>query len=382
MSLADELAQQITVLKKLNTDGIITDEEFTKAKLILLERAETKVASLPEKTEEEDNESLKENFKLIQSNVIHSKRLHEKMEMYYKDYKIYITRPGTIKVRRISDNKQLLTIQGDLKVKYYNDGKSLFDIELTKKERPTMEEDIQKAAKDVGDILKDPGKFIGQILSGNRKKDAAKKQKDDIKLILKIDGKKLLHYEGRYVSNYRAFFYQVLTSGYQPFHFYITMVGRDPIALNMEYFNRKIDKAIRKAKTRLAIEYEITEAQIDRIIEEETGRATEEATQQAVEEAVSAEVEAAVAQSIGEAMSAGVVEAIEQATGEAISDAIEAELAAAINEEIAYAVAMGIEEAAVAAGWQAYFDVLTAGGTDAQASAAAYEACGSACDNY
>ena len=56
--------------------------------------------------------------------------------------------------------------------------------------------------------------------------------------------------------------------------------------------------------------------------------------------------------------------------------------AAAIDAEIAYAVSIGIEEAAVTAGWQAYFDVLAQGGTVEQASAAAYEACGSACDNY
>ena len=97
---------------------------------------------------------------------------------------------------------------------------------------------------------------------------------------------------------------------------------------------------------------------------------------------IAKEVEAAVAQSIGEAMSAGVVSAIAQATGEAIDAAIESELAAAIDAEIAYAVSLGIEEAAVAAGWQAYFDVLTSGGTDAQASTAAYEACGSSCDGY
>ena len=397
MSLASNLAKQITVLKKLNTDGIITDEEFTKAKSILLEKAETKstatesesetkVASLPRKIEEEDKESLAENFKLIQSNTIVSSRQHEKMEMYYKDYKIYVSRPGTIKIRRISDNKQLLTIQGDLKVKYYNDGEGLFDIDVTRKERPTTEEDIQQTVEDVKDIVKNPGKFIKDLLTPRSMKkvdkDAAKKPKDDIKLILKIDGKKLLHYEGRYVRAYKAFFYQVLTSGYEPFHFYITLRGRNPVALNMEYFNKKIDKAIRKAKKRLAIEYEITEAQIDKIIEQETGRATQEATQEAVQEAISKEVEAAVAQSIGEAMSAGVVSAIAQATGEAIDAAIESELAAAIDAEIAYAVSLGIEEAAVAAGWQAYFDVLTSGGTDAQASAAAYEACGSSCDGY
>ena len=81
-------------------------------------------------------------------------------------------------------------------------------------------------------------------------------------------------------------------------------------------------------------------------------------------------------------MSEGLVNAIEAATGEAIDEALEAELAAAIDAEIAYAVSMGIEEAAVTAGWEAYFETLAAGGTEAQASSNAYEACGSACDNY
>ena len=41
-----------------------------------------------------------------------------------------------------------------------------------------------------------------------------------------------------------------------------------------------------------------------------------------------------------------------------------------------------VEEAAVTAGWQAYFDTLARGGTEAEANANAYEACGSACNNY
>ncbi len=43
---------------------------------------------------------------------------------------------------------------------------------------------------------------------------------------------------------------------------------------------------------------------------------------------------------------------------------------------------MGIDEAAVTAGWEAYFEVIGAGGTPEQASAAAYDACGSSCDGY
>ena len=81
-------------------------------------------------------------------------------------------------------------------------------------------------------------------------------------------------------------------------------------------------------------------------------------------------------------MAESLADAIEQATGEAIEQALQDELGAIIDAEIAAAVAAGIEEAAVTAGWEAYFDVLAQGGSLQDASDAAYDACGSACDNY
>ena len=66
-----------------------------------------------------------------------------------------------------------------------------------------------------------------------------KKIKIISQIVEEIDGVKLLHYEGRYVPTYKAFFYQVLTSGFEPFHFYITLRGRNPIALNMQHFGLK-----------------------------------------------------------------------------------------------------------------------------------------------
>ena len=146
--------------------------------------------------------------------------------------------------------------------------------------------------------------------------------------------------------------------------------------------NTKIDKAVRKAKEKIADEYDVSMDVIDKIIEEKMGQTIDEAINQSVEEAVATSVAEAIEQTVGEAMAEALVSAIEAATGEAIEDAVTSELAAAIDAEIAYAVSIGIEEAAVTAGWQAYFDVLAQGGTVEQASAAAYEACGSACDNY
>ena len=49
--------------------------------------------------------------------------------------------------------------------------------------------------------------------------------------------------------------------------FIITLDGGKPaIALNMEYFN-KIDKAIRKAKKKLSEEFDVTEEEIQKIID-------------------------------------------------------------------------------------------------------------------
>ena len=150
----------------------------------------------------------------------------------------------------------------------------------------------------------------------------------------------------------------------------------------MYHFNKRVDKAIRKAKDRLAKEHNITVEEIDRIIEDRVARETDDAINRSVEDAVNDSVAAAIEESVGMAMAESLTIAIEQATGEAIDRALTAELGAAIDAEIARAVEMGIDEAAVTAGWEAYFEVIGAGGTPEEAAAAAYSACGSACDNY
>ena len=202
------------------------------------------------------------------------------------------------------------------------------------------------------------------------------------KLELFINDQRILHYVGRYVRNHRAFFYQVLTDKAEPFHYYIRIDGKAPIALNMKFFNAKIDRAVRKVKKELAIEYDISEEEIQKIIDEKVGEETSRAVEQPMESAINESVKEAIKESIGQELSNMLVTAVEQATGEAIDSAIEQELADAIDEEIARAVAMGIDEAAVSAGWEAYFEVLAQGGTYEEANSADYEACGSACDNY
>ena len=368
------LEKQLEVLENLLKDGVLSKEEFLKTKKYLVDK-ENDGSNLSL----EDVASVPSTYVL---NVDPSRGIKnwEKAEMIFEDYKIETYRPGGIRVVRLSDGKKLLRITDNYKIKFFNNGEDVLSIEKTEYqvERSLtgmvegLDKHVEGVVKEIGEILKNPFK----------KRKKATFDTTTHKLELFINNKRALHYVGRYVKRHRAFFYQVLTDKSEPFHFYIKIDAKASIALNMRYFNAKIDKAVRKAKTRLSEQYNVTEEEIEKIIEEKVGEETNKAIEETMENAINESVIEAIKQSIGEVLSATLVNAIEEATGEAIEASIEEELANAIDEEIARAVAQGIDEAAVTAGWEAYFEVLAAGGTAEEASAKAYETCGSACDNY
>ena len=367
------LEKQIEVLENLFNDGVLSEEEFLKTKKFLTDKEDSGT-----------NISL-DDYQSVSSYVLNIKKSPgrknwEKSEIIYDDYRIYAYRPGGIKVVRISDNKRLLQITDNYKIKFFNDGEQILSI---KKTVYNVDRSIEALFENLEDHIGEKINELGELLKNPfKKKKRPIFDTDTHKLELFIKDKRILRYEGRYVKKHRAFFYQVLTNKSEAFHFYIKMDSKSAIALNMEFFSAKIDKAVRKAKKRLALKFDVTEEQIQKIIEDKIGEETDKAVQDSMEQAINESVIEAIAKSVGEAMSASLVAAIEEATGEAIEESIEAELANAIDAEIAAAVAQGIDEAAVTAGWEAYFEVIGQGGTAEQASAAAYEACGSACDNY
>ena len=78
----------------------------------------------------------KETEKKITKNLItvntyrdHSKEF-EKKELIFDDYRIYTHRPGGLKIRRLSDNKQLVVLADKFRIKYYNNGEDIFDFKL------------------------------------------------------------------------------------------------------------------------------------------------------------------------------------------------------------------------------------------------------------
>ena len=145
-------------------------------------------------------------------------------------------------------------------IKYFNNGENIVSAKINKKKTEGFFDTLNKALDEEGEdfILKKLGK----------KPEKAKHNPDDNKLELFIEGDKILHIEGRYNKKYHAMFYQALTRDFQSFHFYIKLMGRAPIALNMGLFNTKIDKAVRKAKEKIADEYDVSMDVIDKIIEE------------------------------------------------------------------------------------------------------------------
>ncbi len=368
------LEKQIEVLEKLYKDGALSKEDFLKTKNLLIEKEKK-----GENIDLKDVETAPQAEYVLNIKKTPGNKNWEKAEIIFDKYRIYTHRPGGIKVVRISDGKPLVRITDNYKIKYFDNSQDIIRIEQTKYTPPNLTEalsglgkEIESKFKEVGEILKNPFK--------KRKKKYF--DPETHKLELFINNQRILHYVGRYVRNHRAFFYQVLTDKAEPFHYYIRIDGKAAIALNMKFFNAKIDRAVRKVKKELAIEYDISEEEIQKIIDEKVGEETNRAIEASMESAINESVKEAIKQSIGQELSNLLVSAVEEATGEAIDSAIEQELADAINEEIARAVAMGIDEAAVSAGWEAYFEVLAQGGTYEEANAAAYDACGSACDNY
>lgn len=368
------LEKQIDILEKLLKDGTLTKDEFDKTKKLL----ENKESS-GENIDLNDYKSTSITEYVLNVPKDRGRKNWEKSEIIFGNYRIYPYRPGGIKVVRISDKKKLLQITDNYKIKYFNNGEDVITINKTVYKPKTLsesisgvDEHIKKTTKEIFTILQNPFKKRNKELFDT----------ESHKLELFIDNKRILYYVGRRVEKHKAFFYQVLSDRAEPFHYYIRIDAKAAIALNMEYFTAKIDRAIRKAKKEIALEYNITEAEIQKIIDEKVGEETDKAVQREMEKAINESVKEAIKESIGQALSSMLVNAVEQATGEAIDSAIESELASAIDQEIARAVAMGIEEAAVSAGWEAYFEVLAQGGTYEEANAAAYEACGSACDGY
>ena len=57
-------------------------------------------------------------FKIKQFDNLNSKKNYEKMEIIFDDYRLYTSRPGAIKIRRISTNEILVLFSDKFNFKF------------------------------------------------------------------------------------------------------------------------------------------------------------------------------------------------------------------------------------------------------------------------
>ncbi len=273
----------------------------------------------------------------------------EKMEMNFDDYKIYTHRPGGLKIRRISDNKQLVVFSDKFKVKYYNDGEKLFDFILDEKEN---------------------------------------------NISIRFQKIELFTWIGKYVPKHKANFFQVISYNNTPFHYYIKLEGgKAPIALNMEKFDNKIAKAISKAKIRIAAKYNMTPEKIDLIL-----KRRQLAIDKKIEKVINEEkqiieknVKDTIKVTLDETLQASLNQQLEKEIGDTIGkeiakefdaiiiDGMEEEFASIVDEAVQEAINLGISQATAEAAIRAVMEVLESGGTEEEAMNACRAIAGNAC---
>ena len=329
---------KIEKLKKLFQDGIITEEE--------LKVAITKV-------KEQKNESKNSEVTIRKINVDPSGTKFEKLEFYLDNFRVYTIRPGAVYIDNVLTGSTDVILKDNFKFELTKTGKKYFEINQDKK---------------------------------------------NLKIELYYKGKLLINWTGKYVRRYQATFHQMQIYGYIPFHFFIKRPGKKVIPLNVEFFNKKIDKAVDKVKEELSIKYNLSLDDIDRILEtqkeelnKEVGKEIdkiitkeqEKLFDELTDKYIGKEIDAAITQeiekAIGEEMAAAFITYLEWASGQAIDDAVEKELADEINAAINEAIQQGVTAAAAAAAIEAMLAVYASGGTDAEALEACKKIAGDAC---
>jgi hypothetical protein len=326
------------ILSFLFTTNLKSNDQFDKLK-ILLEKGLITESEFKKAIQLTDNRDSKIDIRKISGKSGREK--FEKYEFYIDNYRVHTLGPGTIRIDNLLTGETDVTLTGNFKTKFTRNGKKFFKFEFNEEE---------------------------------------------LKSNLLYKGKVLINWTARYVRRYQATFHQMQVLGYQPFHYYIVLPGKNPIALNFNLFNKKIEKAVAKVKQELSIKYNLSISDIDRIMEKkenvvskEQEKIIKELTEKYAGKEITDAIRQEIEKTIGEEMANAFISEIEQYTGQAIDKAVEQELASAINEAISYAVQQGVSEATAAAAIEAMIIVYALGGTDEDAMEACRSIAGDAC---
>ena len=349
-------------------EGLLTKEEFTKAKSILLEieeinkkQIESQIEKKDITTESKESKKItkktetkkitkKTKLKISSTKDVKVQRIYdtvgskftdksyEKMKLTVGDYLVYTHRPGAIKIKQISSNKQLVVIGDRLKVKYYNNGQDHIKVNLDKKNK---------------------------------------------KLNLYVNDINILTWKGQYVQEAEATFYQILAMGRIPFHYYIKLdTAANAFALNISKFTRRIELAVDRVKIELAAKFNISLEDIENIIKEndmmaankfiKTANDTDDLTKQKVV------LLNDLKKTLGDDAYSKIEGNISTNVDNKLSKTINSEIKVAIDDSIRDAINSGLEAAALDAAIDAFIDALLSGASWADAYEAAQQACAGA----
>lgn len=323
-----------------------SDDNISKLK-ILLEKGLITKSELKKAIDLVDDRQTGIDIKKITGNT--GKEKFIKYEFYIDNFRVHTLNPGTIRIDNMLTGETDVTLTGNFNVKLTNNGKNFFEFQF---------------------------------------------DEQNLKSKLFYKGRMLINWTGKYVSRYQATFYQMQVLGYQPFHYYIVIPGKNYISLNFTLFDKKIKKAVDKVKKEMAIKFDISIEDIDKImdrrnesinneiesvISEEKQKIIQELTNKYAGQEITDAIRQEIENTIGEEMANALISEIERATGQAIDSAVERELAAAINEAVEYAIQQGVSAAAAEAAIAAMLWVYANGGSDEDAMEACRAHAGDAC---
>ena len=340
------LSSFIILLIFTTVSPLKSDDNISKLK-ILLEKGLITQSEFKKVLELDDNRETTIDIKQISGKTGREK--FEKYEFYIDNFRVHTLGPGTIRIDNMLTGETDVTLSGNFNVKLTNNGQNFFEFE-----------------------------FDEQNLKSN----------------LLYKGRMLINWTGKYVSRYQATFHQMQVLGYQPFHYFIVIPGKNYISLNFKLFDKKIKKAVDKVKKEMALKYDLSIEDIDKImnkrnklinnevenvISKEKQKIIEELTNTYAGQEITDAIRQEIEKTLGEEMANAVISEIERVTGQAIDSAVERELAAAINEAISYAIQQGVSEAAAKAAIEAMIWVYANGGSDEDAMEACRAHAGDAC---
>ena len=295
------------------------------------------------------NKKPKSKIQIKKISGLTGKEKFEKYEFYIENFRVHTLGPGTIRIDNMLTGETDVTLYGNFKTKFTTNGKRFFKFEF---------------------------------------------DEENLKSNLFYKGKILINWTGRYVARYQATFHQMQVDGVQPFHYFIVIPGKKLISLNFKLFDKKIENAVNKVKKEMSLKYNLSIADIDKIMEtknnafvketekiisKEQEKIIKELTEKYAGKEITNQIRKEIEKTIGEEMANVLISEIENITSQAIDQAVEDQLAAEINAAISYAVQQGVSEAAAAAAIEAMIIVYALGGSDEDAMNACRQYAGDAC---